>query len=62
MNAKFHFAMIFWIFRMNVIIPESIPETDLWINTTYQAEDFGIRHNQLPQCEAWNMWWKLQVS
>lgn len=34
----------------------------LWVNTTYQAEDLGIRCGKLPQCEAWNLWWKLQVG
>ncbi|VDO09332.1 unnamed protein product [Brugia timori] len=43
-------------------LAESSPESDLWINTTYQAEDLGIRYEKLPQCEAWNLWWKLQVS
>lgn len=52
---------------LEVIIPcmslaESSPESDLWINTTYQAEDLGIRYEKLPQCEAWNLWWKLQVG
>ncbi|KAM3718381.1 Glycine receptor subunit beta-type [Dirofilaria immitis] len=32
----------------------------LSINTTYQAEDVGIRWQKLLQCKAWNLWWKLQ--
>ncbi|VDN04426.1 unnamed protein product [Thelazia callipaeda] len=36
------------------------PRSDLWINTTYQAEDLGIHYQSLPQCKAWNLWWDLQ--
>uniref|UniRef100_A0A1I8EYW7 Neur_chan_LBD domain-containing protein n=1 Tax=Wuchereria bancrofti TaxID=6293 RepID=A0A1I8EYW7_WUCBA len=66
MILKSFFVIITRIF-LQMIIPcislaQSSPESDLWINTTYQAEDLGIRYGKLPQCEAWNLWWKLQIG
>ncbi|VBB27718.1 unnamed protein product [Acanthocheilonema viteae] len=45
-----------------ISLAQNILESELWINTTYQAEDVGIRCENLLQCKAWNSWWKLQTG
>ncbi|EFO19937.1 hypothetical protein LOAG_08555 [Loa loa] len=66
MNLKSFFIIVIWaygeVIMSHIPLAQSTPETDLWINTTYQTEDFGIQYEKLPQCEAWNLWWKLQVG
>lgn len=66
MTLKPFFVFAAWIvveaFLSHISLAQSVLKSELWINTTYQAEDVGIRCGKLPQCDAWNSWWKLQVN
>uniref|UniRef100_A0A915PRP2 Uncharacterized protein n=1 Tax=Setaria digitata TaxID=48799 RepID=A0A915PRP2_9BILA len=58
MILKYFSVVIVLVFATLVV--QSNKSDLLWINTTYQAEDIGIRHTELSQCKAWNLWWKFQ--
>ncbi|CAG9534859.1 unnamed protein product [Cercopithifilaria johnstoni] len=66
MSLNFVFVFVAWIIIEAILshtsFAQNIQESELWINTTYQAEDVGIRCGKLPQCKAWNSWWKLQIG
>uniref|UniRef100_A0A0R3S647 Neur_chan_LBD domain-containing protein n=1 Tax=Elaeophora elaphi TaxID=1147741 RepID=A0A0R3S647_9BILA len=66
MKSKYFFVFFAWIIaEVNLShksLAQNTNQSELWINTTYQAEDVGIRCEKLPQCEAWKLWWKLQVG
>ncbi|VDK67168.1 unnamed protein product [Litomosoides sigmodontis] len=67
MNLKSFFAFAVCIIVEVLLSHTSVAAertltSELWINTTYQAEDVGIRCEKLPQCDAWNSWWKVQAG
>ncbi|KAL3994940.1 Neurotransmitter-gated ion-channel ligand binding domain family protein [Acanthocheilonema viteae] len=67
MNLNSFFVFAAWMIIVELILSrislaQNILESELWINTTYQAEDVGIRCENLLQCKAWNSWWKLQTG